>query len=138
MPLGLILCFRIRTKMKILIRFIVLFFISFPVFALAEDKGSVCLGPFLSVVWYESSTRPYLTIGDYGPFHFYQENQQSRLVAEDLDLNRTYKVKVHFGGRVVRSWNLNYDKIGSDRVCIWRDKGAWRMEPIENSKCECL
>jgi len=123
--------------MKVLIRFIVLFFISFPVFVLAEDKGSVCLGPFLSVVWYEPSARPYLTIGDYGPFHFKQGNQPSQLVAENFDLKKVYKVKVHFDGKIVRSWSLNFDKIGSDKVCIWRDKGAWRMEPINNSKCKC-
>ena len=123
--------------MKILIGFIVLCFVSFPLFALAENKGSVCLGPFLSVVWYEPSTRPYLTIGNYGPFHFEQGNQPFRLIVEDLDIKKVYRVKVHYDGKVVRSWNLNFEKIGSDRVCIWRDKGAWRMEPIKNSKCKC-
>ena len=123
--------------MKILIHFILIFFVSLPLFEHAEGKGSVCLGPFLSVVWYEPSTRPYLTIEDYGPFHFDQENQLSRFVAEDLDIKKVYKIKVHFGGKVVSSWNLNFDKIGSDMVCIWRDKGAWRMEPVKKSKCKC-
>ena len=105
--------------------------------AAAEEKGSVCLGPFLSVVWYEPSDRPYLTIGDYGPFRFEQGKQFSRFVTKDLDINKVYRVKIHYDGRVVSSWDLNFDKIGSNTVCIWRDKGAWRMEPLKNSKCKC-
>jgi hypothetical protein len=123
--------------MKVLIRFIIFFIVFFPSFAHAEDTGSVCLGPFLSVVMYEPSIRPYLSIGNYGPFYFDQEHQSSRLVLEDLDLKKVYKVKVHFDGKVVSSWNLSFSRIGSDRVCIWRDKGAWRMEPIKNSKYKC-
>lgn len=111
-------------------------FIAFPSFVFAQDKGSVCLGPFLSIIMYAPSNRPYLTIGDYGPFHFEQTNQTCRLVAEDLDLNKVYRVKVHFEDKVVTSWNLDFKKIASNMVYIWRDKGAWRMEPIKNGKCE--
>jgi len=116
---------------------IIVFFVTSPLFAFAEGKGSVCLGPFLSVVLYEPSKRPYLTIGDYGPFHFDQSSQPTRLVAEGLDLNKTYRVKVHFDGKVVTSWDLNFKNLNTDMVYIWRSKGAWRMEPITNSKCEC-
>ena len=115
---------------------VVVLIVIFPLVAYAKGKGSVCLGPFLSIVLYEPSKRPYLTIGDYGPFHFDQVNQPTRLVAEEFDLNKTYKVKVHFGGKVVTSWDLNFEKLGTDMVCIWRSTGAWRMEPITNGKCE--
>jgi hypothetical protein len=123
-------------KFKYIIIVLVLFS-TFPLFAFAEGKGSVCLGPFLSVVFYEPLKRPFLTIGDYGPFHFDQKSQPTRLVAEGLDLNKPYIVKVHFGGKVVTSWKLNFEKLNADMVYIWRSKGAWRMEPITNGKCEC-
>lgn len=122
--------------MKVFFRFIIILFIAFPSFVFAQDKGSVCLGPFLSIILYESSNRPYLTIGDYGPFRFEQTNQTCRLVADNLDLDKVYKVKVHFEDKVVTSWDLNFKKIGSNMVYIWRAKGAWRMEAIKNGKCE--
>ena len=122
--------------MKVFICFIAILYMAIPPFSLAEDKGSVCLGPFLSIILYQPSNRPYLTIGDYGPFHFEQSSQPCRLVAGGLDLKKVYKVRVHFEGKVVTSWNLNFEKMGSNMVYIWRDKGAWRMEPIRNGKCE--
>ena len=115
---------------------VIVLIITFPISAFAEGKGSVCLGPFLSIILYENSKRPFLTIGHYGPFYFDQANQPTRLVAEGLDLNKTYKVKVHFDGKVVTSWDLNFEKLGTDMVCIWRSKGAWRMEPITSGKRE--
>lgn len=72
-----------------------------------------------------------------GPFHFEQGGtQQPRLVAEDLDLNKVYRAKVHFGGKVVRSWDMDFRKMGVDMVYIWRAKGAWRMQPVSNGRCE--
>ncbi len=122
-------------KKTICIILIIYIFVPFSVFA--AEKGSVYLGPFLSVVWYDPGTRPYITIGEYGPFHFKQGNDYCALAVKDLDLNKRYKVKVHFNGEVVRSWNLDFNKTGSSTVCIWRDKGAWRMEPVESGKCDC-
>ncbi|MBA3038075.1 MAG: hypothetical protein FP814_16495 [Desulfobacterium sp.] len=42
---------------------------------------------------YESSNRPYLTIGYYGPFRFEQSSQPSHLVAEGLDLNNLITIE---------------------------------------------
>jgi hypothetical protein len=124
-------------KIKLLICFIFIFFSISPFISFAEEKGSVYLGPFLSVVYYKPGTMPYLTIGDYGPFRFENKDQISKPVTDELDLKIIYKVKVHYDGEVVSSWDLNFDKFGDSKVCIWRAKGSWRMEPMENSKCQC-
>ena len=121
--------------MKAIKCFIVLSCIFFPLLTLAQEEGKVCLGPFLSKVWYEPSTRPYLTIGKHGPFRFEQGSQSSQLI-KGLNLKETYKVKVHFKGEVVSSWNINFDKAGSNTVRIWRSAGAWRMEPVKDGACE--
>jgi hypothetical protein len=125
--------------MKTINWFIILLFILFPHFVIAEDGGSVCLGPFLgkAASEYEPSTQPYVTIGDSGPFHFEQRpgNQSPVLIIEGLALEKTHTVKVHFKGKIVESWGLNFEKVGSNSVRIWRSAGAWRMDPIKDSAC---
>jgi hypothetical protein len=123
--------------MKKIISTIIIIIFILPFFANAAEKGSVYLGPFLSVIWYEPSKKPYLTIGEFGPFKFENDGQISKLIIDDLDLGQIYKVKVHYDKKVVESWDLNFDKIKSDIVCIWRAKGSWRMEPYEKSRCQC-
>lgn len=123
--------------MKLCTRFIILFLMFSGFAAYAHDTGSVCLGPYLSVVWHDPASRPYLTIGDNGPFRFNRTGQSSGLAIQGLDTKAIYRVKIHFQGRVIQSWDLDFEKTGSIRVCIWRDKGAWRMEPVEKSKCRC-
>ena len=82
--------------------------------------------------------RLYLKIGSSDEIHF-DPSQKARIVASNLDLHKTYRVKVFFDSQLVESWPLRFDKLGvaklnSAMVIIWRDAGAWRMEPVE--KCE--
>jgi len=117
--------------------FLGIFLWSAPAYVFSQSmpaSGSVCLGPYLGKVRIEHEfQRLYLRIGESGKIHF-DPSQKTRIVLNNLDLHKTYSVKVFFDAKPVESWALNFDKLKSVMVIIWRSAGAWRMEPVE--KCE--
>lgn len=125
---------QIEIMLRILLSFL---FIFAPFYSQAnEPGGSVCLGKNLSVVWDEHTERLHITIGDSPKIYFNIPRNSPRIVAKDLDKNANHTVKVYFDGHVVQSWNLNFSNLETDNVLIWRARGAWRMEPMQNRDCK--
>jgi hypothetical protein len=114
---------------------ILLLFFLFSTSAFAsENLGKVCFGKNLAKPYSEHTDRVYLKIDDSDKLYFNGPNDEPAL--EDLDINKNHMVKVYFDNHLVRSWQLNFSKIGSHSVIIWRAAGSWRMEPADESKCK--
>ncbi len=101
-----------------------------------EVNGTVCLGKNLAKPLDEHSERLYLTIDDSPRIYFVRPFAGPRIVAQNLNIKDDHTVKVYFDDKVVRSWKLNFSKLKTTNVLIWRAPGSWRMELNEASSCK--
>jgi len=95
----------------------------------SDNGGKVYFGKNLAKPASEYTDRLYLKIDDSEKLYFNRKYEGP--VLENLDLNKDHIVKVYFDDEIGRSWILNFSKIKTKSVVIWRSAGAWRMEPID-------
>ena len=105
-----------------------LLILSAPVLA-AENGGKVFFGKNLAKPASEHTDRLYLKINDSKILYFNRKHKGP--VLENLNLNKDHIVKVYFDDEIGGSWILNFSKLKSTSVIIWRSAGSWRMEPLE-------
>ena len=102
---------------------------------LADDKvGKVCFGKNLAKPISEHTDRLYLKIDDSHKLFFNRPIEGP--VLGNLELNKDHIVKVYFDEQIVQSWKLNFSKLQTHSVIIWRSAGSWRMEPVEELNCK--
>jgi hypothetical protein len=99
-----------------------------------DNIGKVCFGKNLAKPFSEHTDRLYLKIDDSDKLYF--NRQHSGPVIDNLYINTDHIVKVYFDDQVCKSWILNFSKLNTQRVIIWRSAGSWRMEPAEGSICK--
>ncbi len=111
--------------------------VAWPFSALAAAGGSVCLGPNLIKVREDPALGPFIIIDHESPVFAgpSSNNDLPRVIAKELDLNVRHEVKIMFEGKVADSWAIDFRKLGSSMVVIWRATGAWRMEPSKTGQC---
>jgi hypothetical protein len=102
----------------------------------AELKGTVCLGKNLAKSLSEHSDRLYLKIDNSEKFTFERPYSGPTVVMDNLALNKDYMVYVYFDDEIVQSWELNFSKLQTESVLIWRAAGSWRMESNQASSCK--
>jgi len=99
-----------------------------------KDKGSVCLGIYApKIIQNDELKRVYLTVGESGKIFF--DQQAGAIVLSNLDLHKTYVVRIFYDSRQVDSWKLRFDRLGVNLVTIWRSAGYWHMDPSPSGKC---
>jgi hypothetical protein len=100
--------------------------------SLANDySGEVFFGKNLAKPASEHTDRLYLRIDDSKIQYFNRKHEGP--VFENLDLEKDYIVKVYFDDELCCSWIMNFSKMKTKSVIIWRSAGSWRMEPFEKS-----
>lgn len=100
----------------------------------SEAKGAVCTG-FNGTFFPRAQEKEptYYTVGDSEKFFF---DHPGTIALNNLDLHKTYAVKVYEDGELVKSWNLCFDKLKVRMVTIWRSPGYWHMERTPSGKCK--
>jgi hypothetical protein len=101
----------------------------------AESQGTVCLGKNLAKSLSEHSDRLYLKIDDSQKIRFERPYSGPTVVIDNLDLSSDHMVYVYFDDKVVQSWKLDFNKLKTESVLIWRASGSWRMEPYQATSC---
>jgi hypothetical protein len=101
-----------------------------------EQTGTVCLGKNLAKPISEHTSRLFLKIDNSPKLYFKKPYIEPATVLRNLDLKKKHKVNVYFDNKVVESWTLNFSKLKTKSVLIWRAPGSWRMEPNEASSCK--
>jgi hypothetical protein len=101
-----------------------------------EVNGTVCLGENLAKPLDEHSDRLYLKIDDSPRIYFARPYRGPRVVAQNLNIQKDHMVQVYFDNQLVRSWKLNFSKMKTGSVVVWRASGSWRMEPNEVTSCK--
>ena len=114
-----------RFSMKKLMIFMLLIS-STSVFA-DDNGGKVFFGKNLAKPLIEHSDLIYLRIN--GSEKLYFNRKYEGPVIEDLDFKKDHIVTVYFGDKTAQSWILNFSKLKTQSVVIWRSSGSWRMEP---------
>jgi hypothetical protein len=115
---------------KIMIKKLIIALIVFSTPVLASDNGGkVYFGKNLAKPASEHTDRLYLQINDSEKLYFNRKYEGP--VLENLNLTKDHIVKVYFDDKIGRSWILNFSKLKTESVVIWRSAGAWRMERIE-------
>jgi hypothetical protein len=101
--------------------------------AAKRSQGAVCTG--FNGTFYPASQEKeptYYTVGDSQRFFF---DHPGTVALNNLDLHKTYVVRVYEDGELVKSWNLRFDKLRVHMVTIWRSPGYWHMERTPSGKC---
>ena len=118
-----------------MIKSILPIFILFSTSVLAEsDFGKVCFGKNIAKPASEYSDRLYIKIDDSKKIFFNRDYNGP--VISDLDLKSDHIVKVYFDDKIGMSWKLNFQKLNTKSVVIWRSTGSWRMEPVNGEACK--
>jgi hypothetical protein len=94
--------------------------------------GSVCTGVFLVFIDRTDGPGVYMTIGNSEKFYFKHPNT---VVLNNLDLHKTYVVRIFDGDKQTDSWKLRFDRLKANMVTIWRSPGYWHMDPNPSGKC---
>lgn len=114
---------------------ILAFFFALP--ALCEETtGTICLGSNLAKPFDEQTNRVYLRINNSEKIFFIRPYSGPRVIASHLDLTHDHSVKVYFDDQVVQSWTVNFEKLNSAGINIWRAPGSWRSESINPNECK--
>jgi hypothetical protein len=99
-----------------------------------KNKGAVCLGIYApKMIQDHELQRVYLTVGESDKIFF--DQQPGTIVADNLDLHKTYVVRVFYDSKQVNSWKLRFDRLGANLVTIWRSAGYWKMDPNPSGEC---
>jgi hypothetical protein len=127
----------IKSWIKTIAKLFLILLLGFPakVFA-GNPTGSVCFGENLAKPFAEHSDRLYLKINNSPALYF--NRPQTGPVLNNLDLNALHKVVVYFDNKPVNSWTLDFKKLNTRSVLIWRAAGSWRMEAISESECRTI
>ncbi len=107
--------------------------ISTPILA-NDETGRVCFGKNLAKVYSEHTDKLYLKIDDSKKLFFNRPHDGP--VLDNLDIDQDHMVKVYFEDRLASSWQLNFSRLNTKSVIIWRSAGSWRMEPVDESRCQ--
>ena len=99
-----------------------------------EHFGKIYFGKNLAKPLSEHTDRLYLTVDDSEKLYF--DRTHPGPVATNLDVNADHMVNVYFDGKITQSWILNFGKLKTHSVVIWRSSGSWRMEPLESLPTE--
>jgi hypothetical protein len=94
--------------------------------------GSVCTGVFLVFVSPQDSGGVHMTVGNSEKFYF---NHPNTVVLNNLDLHKTYIVRIFDGDKQADSWKLRFDRLKANMVTVWRSPGYWHMDPNPSGKC---
>jgi hypothetical protein len=97
-----------------------------------EAKGGVCAGFNGSIFPEDQGKNLYFTVGESEKLYF---DPPGTIVLNNLDLHKTYVVRVFNRGEQIQSWRLRFDKLNVRMVTIWRSPGYWRMDPTPSGKC---
>ncbi len=99
----------------------------------ANNEGTVCFGQNYAKPFDEHTDRLYLKINDSEKLYF--NDLLEKPVQKNLDINRNHLVKVYFDNQIASTWILNFAKLNTQSVVIWRAAGSWRMDPVDRSIC---
>lgn len=95
-------------------------------------KGAICLGPDLS-----PAPRPkqsvFVQIEGRQSIDFYEK--MYKIAYDDLDLNKVYIIKWVYQGKPFVSWKVDFRKLNTNMVMVWKAYGTWKMEAIDDGRC---
>ena len=115
---------------------LLIFLMSLTTFSFSDDrKGTVCLGKNLAKPLSEHSNRLYLTVNNSKKIYFLRPYRGPKMVFNNLDLSKVHTINIYFDDKITQSWKLNFSKLKTNSVLIWRAPGSWRMESNEASSC---
>lgn len=97
-------------------------------------SGKICFGKNYSKIAGEHGNSVYLKIDKSDEIYF-NVNYAGPATA-GLDLNLEHNIEIYYEGMLVKSWQLNFSKLGQNQVVIWRSAGSWRMKPVDVGECE--
>jgi len=118
-----------------MIKHTLLLLLLFSTSIVANDKmGKVYFGNNLAKPHSEHTDRLHLIIDDSEKLYFNRSHEGP--VLNDLDINIDHMVKVYFDNQLGSSWVLNFSKLKTQSIIIWRSAGSWIMEPLEESTCK--
>jgi len=100
--------------------------------ATTAATGSVCTGIFTAFTPSAENRRVYMTVGDSEKIYF---NHRETVVLDNLDLHKTYIVRIFDGNKQTDTWKLRFDRLKVHMVTIWRSPGYWHMDPNPSGKC---
>ena len=119
--------------LNIMIKQIIFVLLLFSTSVLANDNtGRVFFGGNFAKPLDEHTHRLYLRINDSEKLYFNRKHEGP--VSEHLDLKKDHVIKVYFDDKIAQSWILNFSKLKTQSVVIWRSSGSWRMEKFEYKK----
>ena len=128
----------IRNKGHIVNRALIIFAVLLPSQSLSAEEagGIICLGNNLAKVADENSRRLHLQVDDSSNIYFTKPYNGPTLVEKGMSVTSDHTIKVFFDGDVVQSWTLNFERLNTNSVVVWRSAGAWRMDAIDASLCK--
>lgn len=112
--------------------FIILLFISTIVLA-NNNVGKICFGKNLAKSLDEHTDKLYLKVDNSDKLFFNHPHEEA--VLNNLDITKNHIVKVYFDDQLCESWILNFSKLKTQNIIIWRSAGSWHTQSVSTSVC---
>lgn len=96
-----------------------------------SKTGAVCVGFDFSKAL--PDTDLYIKIGSLEKKLY--SNSSGKTIYDQLDLKTTHYVQVLKGDDPFKTFSLDFKKLKTNFVIIWKAPGEWRMTPLKKGKC---
>ena len=97
-----------------------------------SDKfGAICLGPDLSMAGVDYDI--FISV-DWKKKKF--SGEQGHIAFDDLELNKKHIVRLFKGNKQFQSFKIDFRKLKSNFVVVWKAAGYWKSMSVGGEKCE--
>ncbi len=101
--------------------------ITFITNAHALNDRTICLGKNESKLAIEHSDKLYLTINDQQKFYFNKPYTRPVPLKSQLPTDKVHTVSVYLNSELAKTLHVNFIKLKSTEVTIWRSAGGWKL-----------
>lgn len=100
--------------------------------AASEVQGAICIGPDHSKA---RSTEEIFVKVDGAEKKSYSKSE-GLILFKDLDLDKIHTVHLLVGNKSFLTLAVDFKKLKTNFVILWKAAGAWKLLPVGGTKCE--
>jgi len=90
-----------------------------------KEYGSIIIGQDLSKVLTKNPLM--IEIEGFGSRSIPRKGEK---IITGLNLNKIYHIKVNYEEKVIKDWTINFSKLKTRRIKIYKSPGYWRLNPL--------
>ena len=96
------------------------------------NSGAICLGPDLSMIQPDSDI--FISLDNSKKELF--SDSRGKIPFKDLNLKKKHLIRLFKGDLQFTSFNVDFKKLKTNFVIVWKASGYWKSMAVGGEKCE--